>query len=220
MRVYHLCSASHGINNIALKRIKIARILDLNDPYELLGVDQRDKQLRKAFTGFRNDMNERNGLLCFSENWNNPVLWSHYADKHKGICLGFDVTDGMLIKAVYSNKLVPVKLDKTVKTPRFTEQFMKKLLATKFSHWKYEEEYRLYVKLDKDTMEDGLYFYNFSKYLILREIILGPRCEMAISTVRNLVSHYSHPVYVIKARIAFTKFKIVENRTATRKATA
>ena len=26
------------------------------------------------------------GMLCFSKGWHNPVQWSHYTDKHKGIC--------------------------------------------------------------------------------------------------------------------------------------
>ncbi len=220
MRVYHLCNANHGVNNIALKRINVARIIDLNDPSELFGSKKKEMQLRKAFAGFRKGMNEENGLICFSASWGNPVLWSNYADKHKGICLGFDVPVEMLIKAVYKNKWILMELDKTKETAKFSEKVIRKLLTTKFSNWKYEEEYRLYVKLDKDTEEDGFYFYNYSDHLQLREIILGPRCELAISTVRNLVSHYSHPVHVIRARIAFTKYKVVKNRSATRKTTA
>ena len=32
------------------------------------------------------------GLVWFSANWNNPVQWSHYADHHRDLCLGFKVT--------------------------------------------------------------------------------------------------------------------------------
>jgi len=39
------------------------------------------------------------GLLCFSRNWHNPVLWSHYADKHRGICPGFDADDVVSVMA-------------------------------------------------------------------------------------------------------------------------
>ena len=36
MRVYYLTGAQFALNNIALRRLKIARIEDLNDPFELL----------------------------------------------------------------------------------------------------------------------------------------------------------------------------------------
>ncbi|NKK82626.1 DUF2971 domain-containing protein [Rhizobium leguminosarum bv. viciae] len=41
----------------------------------------------------RQGLNVAFGLLCMSTTWQEPLLWSHYADKHKGMCLGFDVDD-------------------------------------------------------------------------------------------------------------------------------
>ncbi len=25
--------------------------------------------------------------------WSNPVIWAHYGDKHRGLCLGFEVPE-------------------------------------------------------------------------------------------------------------------------------
>ena len=33
-------------------------------------------------------------ILCFSRNWDNLLLWSHYGDRHMGVCLGFDIPAG------------------------------------------------------------------------------------------------------------------------------
>lgn len=30
------------------------------------------------------------GVFCASSDCNNELLWAHYADSHKGICIGFD----------------------------------------------------------------------------------------------------------------------------------
>lgn len=30
------------------------------------------------------------GITCFSEKWNSILMWSHYAENHKGISIGFD----------------------------------------------------------------------------------------------------------------------------------
>ena len=40
------------------------------------------------------------GLLCFSRHWYSPALWAHYADNHKGMCLGFDIPDDESAQAV------------------------------------------------------------------------------------------------------------------------
>ena len=97
-----------------------------------------------------------------------------------------------------------------------TEEVMKKLLLTKFYDWQYENEVRLFVELDHDTIESGKYFYSFSNDLILREVILGPHCELPIEGVRNIVASFTPSVRVIKSRIAFTKFEVRENKVASK----
>ena len=98
-----------------------------------------------------------------------------------------------------------------------SDELMSRLLRTKFFDWKYEEEYRLFVELDIDLREEGLFFADFDDDLVLREVILGPRCSLPIDRVRSLVREYDPAVEVIKARIAFSTFRVVENRYASRK---
>ena len=60
-----------------------------------------------------------------------------------------------------------------------------------------------------------------SDRLILREIILGPRCDEPISDIRESVHSLGKRIRVSKARIAFQKFKVVEdNRREFRRRTA
>ena len=171
MRVYYLTGAQFALSNLALRRIKIARFEDLNDPFELRGVDVGDRKLRKAFHKTKERINENRGLICFSKSWRNPLIWGHYAEKHTGMCLGFDVSDNLLAPVNYAES--PLKMEIDPETRRPTKKFMQKLLRTKFFDWKYEDEMRLFVGLDRKTMESGKYFYPFSKDLRLREIILS-----------------------------------------------
>jgi hypothetical protein len=30
-------------------------------------------------------------ITCFGERWDDHLMWSHYADNHKGLCLAFDM---------------------------------------------------------------------------------------------------------------------------------
>jgi hypothetical protein len=60
-----------------------------------------------------------------------------------------------------------------------------------------------------EQTQGGLYFAEFSDSIVLREVILGARCELPLTEARRLVSSFAHPVSVIKARVAFDSFRIV-----------
>jgi hypothetical protein len=44
MRVFHFVPAKHGLSDIRHRRLKIATLRELNDPFEFLGVDLRDQR--------------------------------------------------------------------------------------------------------------------------------------------------------------------------------
>lgn len=214
MRVYYLTGAQHGLSNVALRRIKVARFADLNDPFELLGVDLGKKEYRAAFLATKRQINADRGLLCFSKSWKNPLLWGHYAERHTGVCLGFDVDDQLLAPVIYAKQLLKIRVDSKTKQPRLTEATVNRLLRTKFHDWRYEDEVRLFVGLDHKTVEGGMYFYSFSNQLALREVILGANCALRIEGVQNVVDDYEQSVRVLKARLAFKRFNVVEDRSA------
>jgi hypothetical protein len=216
MRLYYLTGLHHGLSNLALRRVKISRFSDLNDPFELLAVDLEDRRHRKAFREMKEALNETKGLICLSKSWDNPLLWGHYAEKHTGLALGFDVSDALVAKVIYAQKPEVIPIDTKTDRPVLTEELVNRLLRTKFYDWRYEQEMRLFVDLDHETRESGMYFYDFSSEFALREVILGPRCEVPIENVRTVVKGYSPSVSVTQARIAFSSFRVVENRSVTR----
>jgi hypothetical protein len=86
------------------------------------------------------------GILSFSHNWNNVLMWSHYAKNHEGYCIGFNekklresgrIEYGGKVEYLPSNtfpSLHPM-MDEH-------ESFYKKFFTKSFD-WSYEEEYRL-----------------------------------------------------------------------------
>lgn len=217
MRVYYLTGAAFALSNLALRRVKVSRFSDLNDPFELLAIDLGDKDHRKAFRATKDKINADKGLICLSESWSNPLLWGHYAEKHTGIALGFEIPEKLLNPVIYAKKPLKIPIDNQTGIPKLSETLVEHLLRTKFADWKYEKEMRLFVRLDHSTKESGMYFYDFSKDFQLREIILGPRCELPISRVRSLVASWTSRIEVIRARIAFRKFQVVKHKVASRK---
>ncbi|MHC5147272.1 DUF2971 domain-containing protein [Stenotrophomonas rhizophila] len=211
MRLYYLTSSHFAISNIALKRVKVSRFSDLNDPFELLAVNLADKASRKYFREERERVNQERGLICLSADWKSPLMWGHYGDKHQGVALGFEVPADSVTEVLYKNSLAKVTLNLKKKPPA---ALIEELLRVKFVDWQYENEFRMFVGLEDMESEGGLYFKPFSKDFQLREVILGPRCSVSIAGVRNLVSTYKSKVDVIQARIAFTRFEVLKNRAA------
>ena len=179
---YYLTSAAIALNDIALARVKVSRFADLNDPFELLAANIVGTEVRDMFEGLKRYWNDALGMICFSRKWSNPLLWGHYADKHTGIALGFEVPEEDLIQVAYKSRRVRINFEPSTKTYHLKKKGeLAELLVTKFSDWKYEEEWRMLVKLHLATRESGLYFVDFSERFRLKEVILGPRCELSIS---------------------------------------
>ena len=134
-RLYHFTHADFALEDIKYRKLKIAEFKDMNDPFELGCFKLPTREHRDAMKGIKKEFSEKCGLLCFSEDWENPLLWSHYADKHRGICLGFDVDSGGLCRVSYKEQ-----------RPDFpnasTDEFANQLYSAKYKGWEYEREWR------------------------------------------------------------------------------
>jgi hypothetical protein len=212
MRLYYFSPAPFALSNLSLGRLKISRFADLNDPFELLAANMVNAQHREAFSEMKRELNESKGLICFSRAWSNPLLWGHYADKHTGVALGFDVSDHLVAEVIYADKRVRIEVDRKTKRVLLDEEKVSRLLRTKFLDWKYEDECRLFVQLDPSTRESGMYFQDFSDDLTLTEVILGPRCDLPIERIRSVLKTQYPTAKVAKARMAFKTFRVTEDR--------
>lgn len=217
MRLYYFTGENFALSNLALRRLKVSRFQDLNDPFELLAVDIGEREQRAPIRAARDRLNEAKGLICFCRSWQNPLLWGHYAEKHTGICLGFDVEDSRVEPVIYASLPMKIRNDPKTGEPKLTASNINRLQRTKFKDWKYEDEMRYFVYLEEVDAEGGLYFQQFNNDITLREVILGPRCNLPISGIRALVKQFKPAVTVVKARIAYRSFNVVEHRDATRR---
>jgi hypothetical protein len=135
--------------------------------------DWGEKELEKGYQLSQEDKLKRSAICCFSLTYENPLMWAHYANNHKGICLAFflnteespfpqfpnDKLSHGSVNYPKENNIVNYLSDKT--------QAIKQLFFTKSAHWEYEEEYRIQV-----FTEPGLYKFNDN---FLKGIIFGLR---------------------------------------------
>lgn len=116
------------------------------------------------------------GVCCFSAIFNNPLLWSHYGDQHRGFCIGYSLDRNpmpILRKVEYGGSR-EVKTSLIAKALLNDDQSAQELLdrdvlLRKASMWRYEREWRLF---GKKGVQDSV--------LSLQDITFGLRCPVAI----------------------------------------
>ena len=99
MKLYKFMKSKYALSSLKEQRLKISRIDELNDPFEVDTIVPPNDCLGKELAKLMKEFSTSCGLISFSKEWNNPVQWAHYADGHKGICLGFDFKDDTYFSA-------------------------------------------------------------------------------------------------------------------------
>lgn len=110
MKIYHYLPRVFAIENLKNRRLKISRLNDLNDHFEFGAADHSNEEQRIIWEHWKQQQNEKWGLICFSKTWNNPVLWSHYADRHRGVCLGFKIPDDRVAQVKYTRSRLNINI--------------------------------------------------------------------------------------------------------------
>jgi hypothetical protein len=216
MRAYKFLDAHFGLKSLYERRLKQSRINDLNDPFELIPYDLTDPDFRDAFLKTRDQIDSDRAVLCFSASWHDPVIWAHYSDKHRGLCLGFEIPEMQGNVESDESRLViyeptPLKFPSDFADLPDAERFaiVQKVLFTKYEHWAYEEEIRFWAPLQNE--ENGLHFLEFDDKLKLVEIIIGARSTVTESALKRAIGTPEGQVKIIKARAAYDKFQMVED---------
>lgn len=105
----------------------------------------------------RKDINEL-GVACFTTDPINSLMWSHYGDNHKGICIEYK-QDGILLNPELFRKVAYDRDQKMVwnsldidKDIELLHSFLQDVVFRKLPEWKYEEEWRLMAIQPKERV--------------------------------------------------------------------
>lgn len=133
---------------VTLNRFFMASPISFNDPFDcrvkLVSGDPSHEMRAQE------DIDNNLRILCFSAlpPERNPLMWAHYADGHKGVCLEFEMStwmgtlpygkgQGFDLKDVkYDEKRVEVDLTDT------SVERLYDIVCRKHEHWSYEQEWR------------------------------------------------------------------------------
>jgi hypothetical protein len=95
------------------------------------------------------------GILCLAPMWDSALMWSHYSDHHKGICIGFHRGIDIFytaLKVIYQDELpvVTTPIDKG-------RELYDKVFLTKAKCWEYEQEWRIIKVAMNEEQRDAHY---------------------------------------------------------------
>lgn len=113
------------------------------------------------------------GIVSFAKRANCPLMWSHYGDQHKGVCVGYSAPADVKLEAVaYGGErsvkasVVKAMVAGDVDAARRVDDAV---LLKKAYDWRYEHEWRL-------IGDRGLH----DSPLELEEVVFGMRCPPAV----------------------------------------
>lgn len=144
------------------------------------------------------------GIVSLAERAVCPLMWSHYGDQHRGLCLGYSVQEddaGGLHKVAYGGSrlvkisLVERMLDGDEDARRLVDDAV---LLRKARSWAYEREWRL---IGPRGLQDAP--------LELEEVIFGLRCEASVEyAVMSALEGRERPVRFFQIRSEAATFRL------------
>ena len=157
-------------------------------------------------------------VTCFSERYDNELMWAHYANKHTGVCVEYDfslIGDdeelnylALLTFPVLYSKVrpkIPISIERKaplhymVREGKYTTTDKYKFLLTKSSSWRYEREWRLILP-ECET--------HLKKMPIISKIFLGVNIsEQAENKIRAIAKEKGVPIQ--KMRLDFKDYKLL-----------
>lgn len=116
------------------------------------------------------------GVCCFSTTYSSPLLWSHYGEQHRGLCIGYGLERRPrpeMHRVVYGGSrsirtsvLIAALVDESQTAKK---ELDRDVLLRKARGWSYEKEYRLLgVQGEQESP------------LLLKEVTFGLRCPMSV----------------------------------------
>ncbi len=143
---------------------------------------------------------KQSGVCCLTTKDDSILMWSHYSDAHRGVCIKFDIPlddlENISDDDIYFELAWRVKYSRL--RPRINilkenrDDLLRDLFLTKSDIWSYEEEWRLITK-------DGPGSYRYPHKRLVG-IILGANISAENEKqVRNWLSDVPHPIKLQRA---------------------
>lgn len=106
--------------------------------------EQRYRKNPESMESILHDLLDNIGILSLSSTPDEPLLWAHYAEGHRGIAIEFDASSGLFSNAI-EIKYPPI-LPTINRVQDNSSQIFEKAALTKTEKWSYEKEWRVVAR--------------------------------------------------------------------------
>lgn len=179
------------------------------------------KMVSDKTTEYQRNLRAKYPMLSLTKKRNNLLMWSHYANAHRGFVMGFDSdhsffhrekprTMSPLREVKYSRKrLVLPAYEECV-----TEDVSHIIFLTKSKYWSYEQELRMFAQPKYANVvlkgDDGLDIYLFKfPQESLKEIIFGHQVQADLKRrISEIVKRQYSQVELFETRLNETDFDL------------
>lgn len=179
------------------------------------------KTVRDGVAEFQRDLAEEYPMLSLTRKRNNLLMWSHYADSHRGFVIGFDPDNPFfhreqprtmtpLDEVRYSNKR-PVMPPFEEITPENVHELV---FLTKSEDWAYEEELRMFAQpraasgVEKDSCGFDIYLFDLPPEVFV-EIIFGLLMSPSVKKeIADIVEDRYPDIELFETRLSETDFDL------------
>ncbi|MCJ7778820.1 MAG: DUF2971 domain-containing protein [Sedimentisphaerales bacterium] len=131
----------HVADIICNKQFYAAQYYELNDPME--GLYNCEPGTKKEYLDDIKEGKKRLRICSFSKDPQNPLLWAHYADGFKGICIEVEIDEDSAEFDIAEVEYSPIRIRFSNRAARLTEWLPKLILRQKAKDWSVEQEVRL-----------------------------------------------------------------------------
>lgn len=152
----------------------------------------------------KEDLSVMYGVLSLTPHPGNFLMWSHYADSHRGFAIGFD-TQKLVTQNFGTFKRVDYEDEiPTISALDMAMPLMYKLIYTKAKFWNYEDEYRI-------TKINGADSKSYFDPILLRTIHFGVNMPYKSKMeIIEIVRQKFPGVHIFEMTIDKINFKLVE----------
>lgn len=172
-------------------------------------------------------ISEKYGILSLSEENDNLLLWSHYANSHTGFVIGFNTNHTFFDQRIseHDNIRKLCKVHYSIDRPIFEglnldgdeynqmNKWVRDFFLTKSVHWSYENEWRMIMRIeDADNIinagNDAIYLYRLPREVISC-IILGCRMDNLNKEKLIQASMKYDNIYLYQTKVDLRKFRLL-----------
>lgn len=166
--------------------------------------ETKEYMFRDCYASFVSFLDSQLGVISFSRKESSASMWEHYADNHRGFCIGLEqehyplpdnsneIMEGAFYDVKYGSTRVPIEMADLLTVKR-------NILFMKSDDFAYENETRVYYALESANVTSATksernfdVFLKLFQHTLVKEILIGNDAGTDLITKSRVFAEANH----------------------------